>query len=253
MTQEITLNEDGSGTISNTNDMSTLIGMAKQMGGADMEGANQVVDSTISMNAGADSIPNLTAEEKEMVKKGTLRINMDMKNEKFLTKLSFPFTSPAEVAVYNKLSGKIMSETLKEQMGEGMPMGGEMPEPSSFDDYYNINFSNGLLTKTLDKEKFARAADDEYLKSMKETAAMGLSMKANYVINLPRPAKMVEGKGIRLSEDKKTITISSDLDDFFDVPPTGQNRVLRQQRINYFIKDTVSKGMQAGACRLVMV
>ena len=47
---------------------------------------------------------------------------------------------------------------------------------------------------------------------------MGLSMKANYVINLPRPAKTVEGKGIKLSEDKKTITISSDLDDFFDDP-----------------------------------
>jgi len=31
-TQEITLNEDGSGTISNTNDMSALIGIAKQMG-----------------------------------------------------------------------------------------------------------------------------------------------------------------------------------------------------------------------------
>ncbi len=68
-TQEITLNEDGSGTISNTNDMSALIGMAKQMGGADMEGANQVVDSTISMNAGADSIPNLQPKKRRWLKK----------------------------------------------------------------------------------------------------------------------------------------------------------------------------------------
>lgn len=33
-TQEITINEDGSGTVVNTNDFSALIGLAKQMGGA---------------------------------------------------------------------------------------------------------------------------------------------------------------------------------------------------------------------------
>jgi len=218
-TQEITLNEDGSGTISNTNDMSALIGIAKQMGGGeDMQGADQVIDSSISMVEGADSIPNLTTEERELARKGNLRFNVDVKNEKFLTKLSFPFKTPAEIVIYNKLSGKIMTETLKEQMGEGMPMGGEMPEPSSFDDYYTVEFTNGLLTKTLNKEKFAKVEDDEYMKSMKETAAMGLTMKANYVINLPRPAKVAEGKGIKLSEDKMKVTISSDLDDFFDDP-----------------------------------
>jgi len=35
----------------------------------------------------------------------------------------------------------------------------------------------------------------------------------------------VEGKGIKLSEDKKTITISSDLDDFFDDPSKLEYRI----------------------------
>ncbi len=218
-TQEISLNDDGSGILSNTNDMSALMGIFRQMGNeAEMKGADQVIDSTISMKEGADSIPNLTAEEREMARKGTLHINMDMKNDKFSTRLTFPFSSPAEITGYQKLSGKIMSETMKDQAGDGMPMGGDMPEPSSFDDYYIIEFSNGLITRTLNKEKYAKVGEDEYLKGMKETSSMGLTMKANYLINLPRPAKTAEGKGILLTEDKKKVTVSSDLDDFFEDP-----------------------------------
>lgn len=51
----------------------------------------EAIDSTISMEKGADSIPNLTPTERDLVRNGTLYINMDMKKDKFLTKLSFPF------------------------------------------------------------------------------------------------------------------------------------------------------------------
>ncbi len=218
-TQEITLNDDGSGTISNTNDMSALIGVAKQMGaGGDMDKLPQeVIDSVVSMEKGADSIPNLTPAERELVRKGTLRINMDLKNDKFLTKLAFPFSSPSEIGAINKLAGKVMAETMKEQMTGGSPMGADqMPEPSSFDDYYNIEFSEGELTKKVNKDKYAGAASDEYLSGIKQAASMGLVMKASYVINLPRPATKAEGKNVKLSEDKKKVTITADIDDFFD-------------------------------------
>ena len=220
-TQEITLNEDGSGTVSNTNDMSALIGLAKQMGGAqEMEKAGtQKIDSSFSLAAGADSIPNLTPVEKQMVKKGTAHILMNLKDEKFVTNILFPFSSVTEVPIYNKLSVKILAETMKSQMG-GVPMGGGegMPETSSLDDYYMYEFSNGELKKKLNKEKYAKVADDEYLKAVNEAGDMGLEMKANYIINLPRPAKEAEGKGIKLSEDKKKITISVSIDDFFEDP-----------------------------------
>jgi len=216
-TQEITLNEDGSGTISNTNDLSALIGLAKQMGGAaEIDKApQQVIDSTVSMDKGADSIPNLTPGEREMARKGTLRIKMNLKEEKFVTNMAFPFTSPADIPAYNKLSGKIMAETMKGKAGGGAD---QMPEPSSIDDYYTYEYSNGELKRKLNKEKYAAVESDEYLKGIKEAAGMGLVMKANYVINLPRPAREVEGKGVKLSEDKKKVTISVGIDDFFDNP-----------------------------------
>lgn len=227
-TQEITLNEDGSGIISNTNDMSALISLAKQMGGGEEieKAATQKIDSTFSLAMQADSIANLSPEEKEMVKKGVANIMMNLKEEKFSTNIKFPFATAAELLICNKLSAKIMAETIKGQMG-GMPMdgGAEMPEFSSFDDYYTVNFSNGVIVKTLNKEKYAKAGDDEYLKGVKDAAGMGLSMKANYIINLPRPATKAEGAGVTLSADKKRVTISVGIDDFFDEPSKLEFRI----------------------------
>jgi hypothetical protein len=142
---------------------------------------------------------------------------MDMKNDKFSTILSFPFTKISQLDAYNKLSGKILSETMKEQMGGDMSAGsGDMPTMTSLDDYYTVEFSEGELTKKVNKEKYADVESDEYLKGVKEASAMGLKMKVNYVINLPRPAAKAEGKNVTLSEDKKKVMISADIDDFFD-------------------------------------
>ncbi len=226
--QELTLNKDGTGTISYTNDMSALIAMAKQMGGGEqLENAGKgKMDSTISLSQMADSIPGLTAPEKAMVKTGTLHINMDMEAEKFFTKLSFPFSTPAQIASLNQLSGKIMGESTKKQVSAGMGGGDDMPEMTSFDDYYTLSFSKGSLIKALNKEKYAAVADDAFLKGMKETAGMGLALKATYIINLPKPATKVEGKAIRLSEDKKTVTLTADIDDFFTDPSLLEYKII---------------------------
>jgi hypothetical protein len=228
-TQEITINGDGSGTITNTNDMSSLLAMAKQMGGAtEMEKAgDQKIDSTISLSEGLDSISNLSPEEKVLVAKGILKVNMDLKNEKFITSIIFPFASPTEIATLNSLSGKIMTETINGKMkGDAAPTGLEgMPTPSSFDDYYFFKFSEGELKKSLNKEKYTSAESDEYLKGMKEAGAMGMTMKTNYIINLPRAAKQAEGKGIKLSEDKMKVTISVDINDFFSDPSLLEFRI----------------------------
>lgn len=221
-TQEITINEDGSGNASYTSDMSALMAMVKQMGsGADTKDMDKSIDSTVSLKEVADSIEGLTDTQKAMLMKSELRISMDMKNEKFFTKLNFPFANTSEIAACNELSAKVMGETLKGQTAGLNAMsedGAGMPQMSSFDDYYTSVYANGSIVKTLNKEKYEKVGEDEYFKGMKETAAMGLSMKANYIINLPRPAKTAEGKGITLSEDKKKITISVDMDDFFDDP-----------------------------------
>jgi hypothetical protein len=53
---------------------------------------------------------------------------------------------------------------------------------------------------------------------MKGAEDMMSSITYNTIIHLPKAAKKAEGKKIKLSTDKKTITIKSTLMDLFDDP-----------------------------------
>lgn len=222
-TQEITLKEDGSGTVSTTSDMSAVLGLAKQMGGGgDLEKmGDQQVDTVIALGAQADSIPDLSPEEKAMLSKGTMAMKMNMKNDLFLTRLDFPFNEPGEIASFGKLTNKLLGNAMKEQMA-GSPMGGgteeDVPPVSSFDDYYKLSFSKGELKRSLDKEKYKNASTDGYLAGLKQAAGMGVPVSTTYIINLPRPAEKAEGKNVKLSDDKMKVTVKADIDDFFSDP-----------------------------------
>ena len=226
-TQEVTINNDGSGQFSTSSDMSNMLTMAKQMGGGDQmkEVENMVKDTTMSLAQGADSIPNLTPEEKEIVRTGNLHVNMNFPESRFITTMQFPFKSADQLPGIVKVSGKAMAETMKESMGGGSPMGGDMPEASSIDDYYNTSYSDGEIKRTLNKEKFAGAESDEYLQGMKQAAGMGLVMKATYVFNLPRPVKESEGKALTVSADKMKVTITGTIEDFFASPELLEFRI----------------------------
>jgi hypothetical protein len=219
-TQEITLNDDGSGTYVNTNDMGKILTIAKNMGGTSTDKLpQQAIDTSFSFASTADSIRGISAEEKEMLKKGSIHIMMNVEDEKFTTVMSFPFTTLGDISKFNRLSGKMMMESLKGKMPSEMPMGADaMPESSSFDDYFTLEFSKGELKKKLNKEKYAGVDKDEFLNGMKQAGAMGIPVISTYIINLPRPAQKAEGKNVKLSEDKKKVTVLTSMDDFFDNP-----------------------------------
>jgi hypothetical protein len=106
------------------------------------------------------------------------------------------------------------------------PVGSEgIPEASSIEDYYKIEYSEGELTRKVDKDKYAGVESDEYLKGIQQAASMGLELKATTIINLPRPATKAEGKNVKLSEDKKRVTISGTLTDFLDDPASFEFKI----------------------------
>lgn len=222
-TQEITLKEDGSGSLSTTSDMGTILAMVKQMGGgSELEKAgDQVMDTTITLGSEADSITDMSSAEREMLKKGSMNMKLNLQNDEFSTRLNFPFSKPEEIGTFNKLTGKLFSLALKKQMGDAplQGMGGDVPPYSSFDDYFQLEFSNGELKKKLNKEKYQQSAStDEYLNGLKQASGMGIPVGATYVINLPRPAEKAEGKNVTLSDDKMKVTVKVELDDFFNDP-----------------------------------
>jgi hypothetical protein len=231
-TEEITLNADGTGTVTNTSDMSSVIALSKQMGSGNEELDKMMGDKmekTIDLSTKADSIPDITQDEKDLLKKGTMFVKMDGKANEFYTKLTFPFNNPEQIATYSKITGKVFGAMLKDQMANS-PMGGGMggadvPAVSSFNDYYKLSYEKGELKKSLNKEKYATLAEDAYLKAMKEAAGMGIPVTATYIINLPSPATKVEGKNAKLSDDKLKVTVKVSIDDFYDNPESLEFKI----------------------------
>ncbi len=217
-TREITISDNGSGTMVTTMDMSQLMGIAKMSGEADKLGDKTALDTTISFASIVDSLPDLTPTDKELLKKGSMAMVMNMDDDKFLTKISFPFSDVVDIVKLQELSGRLMQESMKKQMSGKGPQGmpdDEMPK-AGFDEYFKSTYSKGLIEVRLDKEKYATVAGDQAMQGLKEAMAQGLPFMSKVIIHLPKPAKKVEGANAKLSEDKKTLTVESDMGDFFE-------------------------------------
>jgi hypothetical protein len=217
-TREISFNADGGGKLVTTTDMSSLIGIAK-MSGKDIDKEDKAIDTTIALDKMVDSIPDLSPEEKELVKKGVLGLNMNMSEEKLITKLEFPFTNAAQIARLDQVSAKVMQQAMKKQaaQGEGAPSipDDEMPK-GSMDDYFTTTYGKGTIEKKHIPEKYATAGDDKSMQALKEMAGQGMPMNTTLIFNLPNPVKKAEGKNVKVSDDKKKVTITNSIDDFFD-------------------------------------
>lgn len=228
--EEIAINDNGSGVFVSTADMSSIIAMAKTFAGDKLnekDGKKMEMDTLINLKDMKDSLQNLDAAEKKLLEKATLKIKTSLKEEKFLLTFNFPYSQPADLLTIGSILKKTKNQILTKQMdkinSEGKDnstreMIGLDQEGNSFEvsDYFNFSSKKGYLSKKLNKEKYANADKDESLKGLKEMSQMGFNSSMKTIINLPKPAKKTEGKGLKLSDDRKKATIEGTLDDFFE-------------------------------------
>ena len=218
-TREITLNENGSGTLVTTTDMSGLIGIAK-MSGKDLDKEDKSIDTTIALDKMVDSIPDLTSDEKALVKKGVLGLVMNMKEEKLVTRMEFPFDNSSQIKKLDEVSTKVMQQAMQKEASEGKDDAPAIPEDqmpkATIDDYFTVTYEKGLIQRKHIPEKYATVGEDQGMQALKEVSAQGMPINTTLIFNLPKPAKKIEGKNAKLSEDKKKVTITTSIDDFFD-------------------------------------
>ncbi len=222
--KEISLNEDGSGVLVSTNDMSGMLGLAKMQGGGGEQLKKleeQTIDTVFSLNNIVDSLTDFTAEEKQLVSKGSFAVNFNLAEEKCLIKIELPFSEPTQLGRLNTIVDKLMQQGGSKiigsaaDMGGGMPLGNDDIPSGSIDNYYTLRVKKGEIVRELNREKYATKDSDEGMQAMKEMGQFGMG-NTTLVINLPSPAKEATGQGVSLSEDKKKVTITSSVEDFFD-------------------------------------
>ena len=232
--EEVTINENGSGSYSSSLDMGKLLGLAKTMGSGkdEMKDIDKLkMDTVVNLKDVQDSMKKLTAAEKKIAATGTLKIQVDANDDKMNFTFKFPFSNTSEIAgiqgilkrARQDILDDIMQKIMGEEGGKDEAMLGNEDEKNgdmgaNVDEYYESVFQKGKITRKLNKEKYAKVEDDKSLKSLQEMAQLGMAINMKTVINLPKPAKKAEGKGLKLSDDKKTIIMQGSLDDFFEDP-----------------------------------
>jgi hypothetical protein len=187
--------------------------------------------SVINLKDVQDSMKKLNAAEKKIAATGTLKILVDANEDKMNFTFTFPFSKASEIAgiqgVLKRARQDILDDIMQNIMGEqagkdeamlGNEDGDENKDEmgANIDEYYSSVFEKGKFTRKLNKEKYAKVEDDKSLKSLQEMAQLGMAINMKTIINLPKPAKKAEGKGLTLSDDKKKITMEGTLDDFFE-------------------------------------
>ncbi len=233
--EEITVNDNGSGMYVSSMDMGKMLGMAKGMGGDSKEMKemeDMKTDTLIYLKDLKDSLRNLSAAEKKIIEAGTLKVKINVEKEIFGFTFSFPFSKTNDIkdiiSVLNKTKQQILNKSMKNKFGKdddpdkegmfdiGAKDGDSEQVGSEINEYYNKTYGSNKLTNKVNKEKIAKIEEDESLKTLKEMSQMGITLNMKTVINLPKPVKKAEGKGVKLSDDKKKVTIEGSLDDFFE-------------------------------------
>jgi hypothetical protein len=241
--QGITLNNDGSGKMDLKTDMSQIMAMASMMGKD--EKINK--DTIISYKSYVDTAKSLTEAEKELVRKASWRLRMNSDDGVFDITLRTDFKDLKEIdqllAILSKwdnldIVGNALKDLAPPAAGGGMDnmgMGGGTKDIGDMTkDYFKTDWKNGKLSKSLDAEAYKKINEDENLNSIKQLGGLAGGGNGDEILEkinvttkflLPRPAKKTEGKNIKLSDDKKTITITCPISDIYTAPHNFEYKI----------------------------
>ncbi|MXN91896.1 hypothetical protein GR160_11745 [Flavobacterium sp. Sd200] len=212
-TENITINENGSGSMTMDLDGSQLMALAgEQMAKETDKRMDTIITFKEMFAAKKDSIAKLPKEEQERLKKMenfTLKMVVDAQTKEFNFKLLNDFKKIEDVT------------DLMESLNSANPLNkNKTAEKLPFDtDKYKTKTSYSYNSKKFKKEvSRAQETADADNDSINMFAAMfqGSTYTVNY--KFPKKVKSVSNKNAQISSDKKQVTIAYPFTDYLDDP-----------------------------------
>jgi hypothetical protein len=246
--EEFTIHEDGTGEYAMKMDMSKIMDMITSMGKDVSDKAKNELESSkdtlIYLKDVLAENNEINAEQKEILKNGSLRLLMNPEAKEMYFRLNFPFKDEADLQKLYQCSDQAMksanisnlikkdaddkkkekknnSENIMPGLGNNNPAGNILAS----NQYCKLSVTKDSFEKIVDKEKMKAGFEaDSSLKMM--LPILGSSYVTT-IVHLPRPAKNVENPLAELSADKMTVTIKFPFSDYIERPG------LLNLRINY--------------------
>jgi hypothetical protein len=226
--EDIDVKADGSGVYSVHTDMSQLLqAMQSYLGKEEMEKQlpQRKIDTTVMMKALLDTAKNITAENKALIKNGTVHLKLDIEQKEFKSDIVIPFKSLSDLQkLYNSMNNQTLgfNQLFKGMAGKtdttssGNDQG--MPDMNQFNAIYDFESHDGLLSRKLNPEKWKTLQASPQFAQMKDAGNMGITVPYTLTIVVPRPVKKVDNELAKLFPDKKKIVIQYNLIEVFDHP-----------------------------------
>lgn len=241
MHEEIDLSKEGDGHYQVDIDMSAMLDMMKSMGGNGKlpdSTAKQKKDTTFSLASMIDSAGgNFSAEDKAYFHNGTMHIKMDMPENKMNMVMRFPVKNAMDLKNFFRVWGEVDSlNKIKKQQQEALEQGNDNAMPNMMDPSKQLGDGSKLPVKPspyiiTDSSIERIAQSKESMMTDMGEQAQGAAMFMGQInmmttIKLPRPAKRVEGKNAKLSDDKRTIFFSANMQEMMDDAAAGAFKVV---------------------------
>lgn len=214
-TETIMISENGSGKVSFDIDGAGLMAMAGEEI-AKESGENERIDSTFTfkelLDSKRDSIATLPKEEQERLKsleKFTVKMLMDPATSEMKVNLFADFNKADELQDMMNMFGNMNS--MNKQPGQP-DMGGLFQNGAQVSySYDGKKFSRKVKISDKPKKKEGEGEEDMYKAMFGES-----TYQLNYTF--PKKIKKVSNTTAVVSADKKTVTLTYPLNDFFDNP-----------------------------------
>jgi hypothetical protein len=233
--EELEIKKDGSGTLVMKTDLSKMLEMMKSFASADdlqKQGLDKAFDTTMLMKDYLDTAQSVPADKKALLRDGKVHLVMNVNEAIGKFDMQFPFRSSDQLqelyASLNSSDGGL--KNMFEGIGKGrqMPMGGggdssakgqgndrSMPQIASV---YDITVKDGLYSRKVNKERYDSFISAIKLEELKQMSSMMGQMNYTLSVKLSRPIKRVSNSKAVLSDDKKTVTLNTDLMETFEHP-----------------------------------
>jgi hypothetical protein len=226
--EEIEIKADGSGTYVTKMDMSQLIDMMQTFAGEEelkKDGLEKIYDTTILFKDMLDSAKDMPAEQKELMKDGKMKMQMNIKEKIFKMDMDFSYKNlnSLQQLMSGKGGGPSMANAFKNIFGkkegeEDQPGAPKSPDMSDIAAIYDVTIKNGLIQKKVNTAKYKEFMDRPEMAQLKQVSSSGMEVLYTTTIKLPRAAKKTDNPLIKLSEDKKTVTMKYNMLELLEHP-----------------------------------
>lgn len=239
--EKIVINKNNSGVYTLTMDMSKMLALMEQMGGAQKDPLKELEkkDSTVYLKSYVDTATALTAKEKELIRDGNIRMQVDEAAKEMKVVLSFPFKNLSQLPELKNtymnaidklgISKKLNRDDEEENSPADMPddMSGNKGVLTPGQEAFAFTASPGKIANTLvNKELFNdKVLQDSSLQMMQQLSVMMGDMNYKTIFVLPSGVKKYKGNNVEVAPDKKTVTFFTTLTDMINRPEAAEYSV----------------------------